>query len=266
MEINIGDLVLENEIELGAVELDVKTETPNIENLNITPMKQTQIFTHPNSYGYDKVTVEAISDDYIIPEGTLDISENGEYDVKNYETANVNFVQNNIVLPDTTKFTQTTIVEFPAGLSFSSIINGQSLFSSSLNLKRINSVLDLSSCTKCTMMFNSCSNLEEVQITDTNKVTNIQSMFKGCTKLVTITAFETKNLDSNDPMRATFTGCTSLSDNSLNNILLMCINATKIAKSYRTLAKIGLTSEQATRCQGLSNYADFIAAGWTTGY
>jgi hypothetical protein len=66
-------------------------------------------------------------------------------------------------------------------------------------------------------------------------------------------------------MRSMFYGCISLSDESLNNILAMCTNATKIT-SNKTLEYIGLTSDQATRCQSLSNYSAFTAAGWTTGY
>ena len=33
---------------------------PSLENLNIVPSKQEQVFEHENSYGYDKVTVEPI--------------------------------------------------------------------------------------------------------------------------------------------------------------------------------------------------------------
>ena len=34
----------------------------------------------------------------------------------------------------------------------------------------------------------------------------------------------------------------------------------------KTLAYIGLTSAQATKCTTLSNYQAFLDAGWTTGY
>ena len=36
--------------------------------------------------------------------------------------------------------------------------------------------------------------------------------------------------------------------------------------SNKTLKYIGLTEEQATICQSLSNYQAFTNAGWTTGY
>lgn len=54
---------------------------------------------------------------------------------------------------------------------------------------------------------------------------------------------------------------------SLNNIMTMCINAVKITNStYKKLSYIGLTQTQATRCKKLSNYQIFLDAGWSTGY
>ena len=46
----------------------------------------------------------------------------------------------------------------------------------------------------------------------------------------------------------------------------MCKNATGVPSSKKTLKQTGLTQEQATTCQSLSNYQAFVNAGWTTGY
>lgn len=67
-----------------SMDVGVKEIYPPIENLEITPTKEQQIFTHENSYGYDKVTVDAIPDEYIIPDGTLPITENATYDVRKF--------------------------------------------------------------------------------------------------------------------------------------------------------------------------------------
>ena len=45
----------------------------------------------------------------------------------------------------------------------------------------------------------------------------------------------------------------------------MCAGATSYTGT-KTLSTLGLTSAQATICQGLSNYSAFTSAGWTTGY
>lgn len=118
--------------------------------------------------------------------------------------------------------------------------------------------------------FRNCINLTEVGTIDTTGVINMNQMFNGCSSLVTIPVLNTASV--NIEALGTYSGfdnmflnCTSLSNASLNNILKMMINATSY-QGTKTLAKLGLTSAQATTCQGLSNYADFIAAGWTTGY
>lgn len=64
--------------------LGIKEIYPPIENLEVTPTKEQQVFTHENSYGYDEVVVNAIPDEYIIPEGMLPITENKTYDVTKY--------------------------------------------------------------------------------------------------------------------------------------------------------------------------------------
>lgn len=67
-----------------SMDVGVKEIFPPIENLEVTPTKEQQVFTHENSYGYDNVTVNAIPDEYIIPDGTLPITENTTYDVRRY--------------------------------------------------------------------------------------------------------------------------------------------------------------------------------------
>lgn len=72
MEINIGNIVLEEEINIGDLELDVIKEYPQLEDLEITPSGIEQEFNHPNSYGYDNVKVKAVESDTlnIIPTST----------------------------------------------------------------------------------------------------------------------------------------------------------------------------------------------------
>lgn len=105
--------------------VNAKKIFPTLENLKVTPSGKEQIFNHPNSYGYDEVIVEAIDiklqdkeaiptkeiqeitadnnynglskvtvnkipDEYIIPDGSVDIIANGTYDVTSKATANVN--------------------------------------------------------------------------------------------------------------------------------------------------------------------------------
>lgn len=103
---------------------------------------------------------------------------------------------------------------------------------------------------------------------DTSKANSIYYMFRSCTNLVNVPIFNTSNLGNGMAnFNDTFKGCPNLSNESLNNILAMCIAAVKITGTdKKTLKYIGLSQTQAQTCQTLSNWDDFVAAGWTTGY
>ena len=90
----------------------------------------------------------------------------------------------------------------------------------------------------------------------------MDGMCEGGTNWTGIPELDTSNVTI---MQNTFNYCPNLSDESLNNILAMCTNATSYTRT-KTLKYISLTSEQATKCTTLSNYSAFTAAGWTTGY
>lgn len=72
-----------------SMDVGVKEIFPPIENLEVTPTKEQQVFNHNNSYGYDEVIVNPIPDEYIIPDGTLEVTENGDIDVTTFKIARV---------------------------------------------------------------------------------------------------------------------------------------------------------------------------------
>ena len=123
-------------------------------------------------------------------------------------------------------------------------------------------LLDLSQLTNAINLFGDCDNLKYIPNLDTSNITDMSYMLQSCDNLVTIPVLNTQNVTN---MQGMFRWSTSLSDESLNNILEMCVNATKIS-SNKTLNYIGLTQEQAEKCTTLSNYEAFTSAGWTTGY
>lgn len=57
--------------------------------VTVTPAKGQQVLEVTDNKYYKKVTVEAIPDDYVIPSGTIHITENGIVDVSGKANANV---------------------------------------------------------------------------------------------------------------------------------------------------------------------------------
>lgn len=124
-------------------------------------------------------------------------------------------------------------------------------------------LLNLSKATTTSAMFYNCVRLKAVPAFNLSSATHIYSMFSGCTELETVPEFNCPNVINASNM---FQSCSSLTEQSLNNILGTCITMTKIRSSDKTLKYIGLTSAQATTCEGLSNYQAFLDAGWKKGY
>ena len=130
------------------------------------------------------------------------------------------------------------------------------------SLVTIDQIINTQNITDMSHAFDGCSKLTAIPEFSTINLTKLYYTFYNCSSLVTVPMLSTRNISTiNNP----FSGCTSLSNESLNNILQMCINATSYTGT-KTLERVGLTEDQATICETLSNYQAFLDAGWTTGY
>lgn len=139
-------------------------------------------------------------------------------------------------------------------------------FSGDINLVFMPAV-DTSNATTTYGMFQDCSSLLSVPLLNVSSSTTIRNMFNGCVSLSNIPLFDTSQISANTGMQNFVAGTKKLTDESLNNILKMCINATSYSGT-KTLNYIGIyaTYYPATRIQALPSYQDFIDAGWTIGY
>lgn len=92
MELEEEIILIEDneEQEFILIEDDIQFILPVTQEKTITPTKEIQEVTPDENYtGLSKVTVNEIPEEYIVPKGEIQITENGIVDIKEYENANV---------------------------------------------------------------------------------------------------------------------------------------------------------------------------------
>ena len=75
-----------------------------LQEKTVTPTKSAQSITADDGYGaLSKVNVEAIPDEYIIPTGTLSVTQNGTHNAESYKSVEVNVpIPDGYIVPEGT--------------------------------------------------------------------------------------------------------------------------------------------------------------------
>lgn len=89
-EIEIEEILIDYDILIDEIQVDIIKIFPELENLEIKPSGQQQVFTHPNSYGYDNVIVSAVASDIlnVVPKTEKQVFE-GLFGIVNVEELKV---------------------------------------------------------------------------------------------------------------------------------------------------------------------------------
>lgn len=202
------------------------------------------------------------------PTGTADITENGVYDVAQFEYADVNVPS--AVLTDyftspipygsnsSTLGVYNLIKKIPDNLEV-----GTSLSYSFYLMKSLIEMpdIDTSSVTDTSYCLTGCSSLVTARQWDLSHVTNARGMFSECSSLVNVPVY---NLASCTTPNNMFNYVTTLSDESLDNILQSCISMTSYTGTKK-LTTLGISTTNYSRAtiQGLEHYSAFVSAGWS---
>lgn len=210
--------------------------------------------------------------------GTMEITENGTYDVKDYESADVNVsggediseylnttITKNTNTPDTRLISQ-IVIKLLEPINISDSVSNLSYAFQNTYFEKYPKLIFNSNVTDVRSMFAGCSKLKQIDLSgfDTRNIQFMQEMFSGCSANnlnLDISGFDLASVTN---MQYMFYNCVNLSNEGFNNILKALPTATSL--STKTLKYIGLSSSQATTCTGLSNWAAAEAAGWSTGY
>ena len=209
-----------------SMDVGIKEIYPLLENLTVIPTKEQQVFNHENSYGYDKVTVNAIS----LQDKSITINENGthsivadnEYEGLNQVNVTVDAIEDlteELTTYDNQLTTQeTTIEDIVEAMKNKGVIPSKyapqyiTFYGyGGANLDYETENLDTSNIVDMGSMFERCSNITSLVLKNfvTSNVTDMNCMFyrlSACT-LLDLSSFITKNVTN---MSSIFYNCTKL--------------------------------------------------------
>ena len=204
----------------GKINKTIEYISPNNQEKNVIPTKEIQEITPDEKYnGLSKVIVDKIPDEYIIPSGEINISQNGTYDVTDKTSAKVNVPEKQLGTKTiTSNGTYNATDDNLDGYSEVKVATSGVDLNDYFNLTKRKSgnftsyikqipLIDTSDYTIMSSMFSSYISLTTIPLLDTNKVTNMNTMFFACSSLTTIPQLDTSNVTD---MNFMFNGCSSL--------------------------------------------------------
>ena len=224
---------------IGTVYVDVNVPS------SVNNETQSELITSNNTYTYTPSSgytgIGSITVDVQVPSsgGGIDLTSGVKFGQSEFQhlPSNIENANWDDITDMNRMFSQSQLVDFPL-IDTSNITSFDYTFGLCYGLAEIPQ-LDTSNSTQCSSMFYSCQSLEDVPVLDMSSVTTMQSMFEDCP---------------------------NLTNQSLDNILEMCANVGQNYLQSKTLTQVGLSKQQAEICKTLSNYNDFVSAGWKTGY
>ena len=237
--------ISQDKVLTGELSKTIEVLKPITQEKEVTPTKETQIIEPDKDFtGLSKVTVQSIPNEYIVPSGEIEFTQNGTYDVTDKASAKVNIKEKvlgtkTITSNGTYKAIDDNLDGYSEVEVATSGVDINEYLSKDINstynsIKHlIKKLPELTVITRINMnnFFDGMSNLTELKINMMNNVNLAYQLCYGCSLLKTI---ELKNTTNVRNMKEAFYGCLSLetlsafNGSSLNYIERMFQNCTNI--------------------------------------
>lgn len=201
MEIEMEEIIVDEEVEIGDIELDVEKIYPELEDLEVTPSGIEQEFKSKNYYGYNEIKVKKVESEEL----NITPNEESQQFIGLYGTVNIDKIPDEYVsgVDLLNNLINRSITEIKINESITEI--GDYVFAGCSNLSSIiipNTVTSIG-----ISAFLRCSSLKNIELP--NKITRLETnVFQYCTDLTEIVIPEkVVNIAS-----YVFDGCTNLKD------------------------------------------------------
>ena len=238
----------------GKINKTIEYISPNNQEKSIIPTKEIQEITPDEKYnGLSKVIVDKIPDEYIIPKGEINITENGEVNVADKETAIVNVPEkklgNKIIIKNGTYkaiddnldgYNEVEVATSGVDLNDyikSTIEEGASSYSAGQWIKSVKQLPAFTFTGKNTSYHFSCFKGGSIDLSNfnTSNVTDMHYMFSDCSSLTSLdlSSFNTSNVTN---MTSLFRRCSSLTSLDLSSF--NTTNVTNMASMFNSCSSL----------------------------
>ena len=240
----------------------------NMQEKEAIPTKEKQEIVPDKNYdGLSKVIVDKIPNEYIIPTGNIEITENGVYNVREKETANVNIPVLKLGTKNITEngvykasddeldgYSEVNVETSGVDINdyFKPTIAGatNTQYTNGINaiIKKIPDTITLTG-DSCASMFQYCAAITTIPPLDTSRVIDMSKMFFNCDSLQTIPPLNTSEVIN---MAVMFENCTSLQ-------AIPAMDTSKVTRFSETFYKCSaLTSLPLLNMSSATNLANIL--------
>lgn len=194
-----------------------------------------------------------------VPDRVIKIENNGVYDIKSYDKADVDVKPQPAILPNGTKFGSSNQTECPS-FDYRNMTTAEWLFYNNGDLVKIGEMLNTGNITNMKYMFYICVRLKSVPLFDTSNVTEIGSMFDSCSDLTDLGGLTNmgKAFTSAQTLDISFTD--KLTNQSVQNVIDTVFDMNKNTQGGSATLKL---HQSVINSMSDTQKSQLAAKGWT---